>query len=368
MQLEDAPEELRNLKEGEIATYGKKLAQMTPENQIRLVGLQVDKFKYVNTKVEHPVALLDHSTEGRSPTFVAIFADGTAQYHRYRMNNMTQKISDRTSTSSFELANENLGLPDYVKLAGMGDNIYTIWKDGHLDRYDSRKRSDIKLTETINLEQDGVSITAVQQVIGKNTLLIGDSNGDVWSFFRISAAAPEDFKRFSLDPLRESTEGEELLDKTLAAIGWGETFFSHEPPSFALGQDNLSLQQIAHFPSNGSGAVTSIVSSQRKRMIAVGHADGKVRLHNVTNQRHLLDLETESNSAVDRVVLSPATTAYWRRPAKMCSYGELTPRTQRFLRVRSLARCTTKAIPTPPTPGNPRVVPMILNLNSAWCP
>ena len=37
----------------------------------------------------------------------------------------------------------------------MGDNIYAIWKDGHLDRYDSRRRKDIKLTETINLEQDG---------------------------------------------------------------------------------------------------------------------------------------------------------------------------------------------------------------------
>ena len=31
MQLEDAPEALRNLKEGEIATYGNKLAQMTPK-------------------------------------------------------------------------------------------------------------------------------------------------------------------------------------------------------------------------------------------------------------------------------------------------------------------------------------------------
>ena len=305
MQLEDAPEELRNLGEGDIATYGNKLAQMTPENQIRLVGLKVDMFKYVDTKVAQPVVRLDHSTEGRSPTFVALFADGQAQYHQYRMNNMTGKISDRTRNSSFELANNDLGLPDYVKLSGMGDNIYAIWKDGHLDRYDSRRRTAITLTETINLEQDGAQITAVQQVIGKNTLLIGDSNGDVWSFFRISAAAPEDFKRFSLQPLYESTEGDELLEKTLAAIGSQEAFFSHETPSFALGNDNLSLQQIAQFPSNGSGAVTSIISSQRKRMIAVGHADGKVRLHNVTNQRHLLDLETESGSSINRVVLSP---------------------------------------------------------------
>ena len=70
------------------------------------------------------------------------------------------------------------GLPQHLLVAGQADNLYLIWDDGHLLRYDIRDLDQPRLAEQFDLFPSRINpITAVQFLPGKTTLAIGDTSG-----------------------------------------------------------------------------------------------------------------------------------------------------------------------------------------------
>ncbi|TVR44112.1 MAG: ABC transporter permease subunit [Planctomycetota bacterium] len=254
-----------------------------------------------------PVIRLDHSSDGSAPTFVAMFADQSVQVHRLRFNRMRRQFDTTTTSGEVVIDDEGRGPPDYITTTGLGDNIYLIWREGILQRYDSRRLNNITLVETVDiLPGEGAELTVVSNLIGRTTLLLGDSRGNVRGLFRVGPDRPVEYERRSLRPLLETVDDEEAL-LVLQEIMGTDTFRAEVDRELhaSMGADNQTLAPVQLMSGDGAGAVTAISTSQRRRTIAVGHNDGRVRLHNVTNERLLAEIDTGHTEAVGRLVLNP---------------------------------------------------------------
>ena len=83
------------------------------------------------------------------------------------------------------------GSPSFLRLSGLGDYAYVAWTSGRLLRYEIRDLDHPRLAEELNLvDEPGVTLTALEPLLGGTTLLAGDSSGRVraWSFPSSAAA------------------------------------------------------------------------------------------------------------------------------------------------------------------------------------
>jgi len=264
LDIELAPEPLQGLETLEVVPWEQGLAQRTPERQIRFMTLTVEPGEPIASGSDSPVKLIDHTGGADRPIIVMYNGDGTLRITqiRARRNLMTRRTTYTTTGATIPYQRRHEP-PRDVRLSGLGDNVYVIWRDGLLHRFDTRDYAQTRLAEEIRLiDRADRELTAVGFLIGKTTLVIGDSAGDAHTWFRIRP------------------EGEETLD-------------------------GLSLRRIAILEGEGAGAVRSISSSQRKRIVAIGHDGGRIRLHNVTNDRPLIDLEYDSRYPISTAVLNP---------------------------------------------------------------
>ncbi len=261
--------EMEALKPLEILTHGNGLVQRTPENQFRTLTLRIDLNDPVPTGSDAAVVLLDKtgvddpSRASSTMTFTALTADDRLRIVRVtaRRNMMTRKVTMQTVVGDipYEQRSEK---PYDLRIAGLGDNIYLIWPDGVLRRFDCRTYDNIAMVEEVALTTDtSVRLTKADFLIGKTTLLVGDSAGNITTWFRTR-------------------------------------------PDNATTRDNYQLSKVHVLSGEGAGAVTSIASSQRNRMVAIGHDDGKVRMHNVTNERFLFEREVQGTGKVDTLVIN----------------------------------------------------------------
>ncbi len=284
------PDSLRQLDIGEVAVYEDGLVQMTPERQLRHVTLQVEMQDPVSTGSDQPVTHLDHVAVERRPAIVSMTADGRVRLLRLssRRNLMTGELTYTSSGVDVPMAlPEGLGVPDDLLLTGLGDNVYAIWREaGVLQRYDTRTAETMGLVETIDISPaDGGQVTAIGFMIGKTTLLVGDSNGDVRGFFRYREDRPNEFQRRS------------------DAAGGRNTFYVEQAQTIAT-DDGVTLGHVQTLSGEGRGAVRSLTTSQRKRILVVGHEDGAIRLFNLTNEKFLGETSA-GDEAIIAVALNP---------------------------------------------------------------
>ena len=298
VEVDDAPVYLRDLAPGEVMTFDKGLAQMTQERQLRHVTLHVDLQDPVPTGADQPVVLLDHTGSRHEVNYAAMTADGRIfmQRARGRRNMLTGAVTYRTTTGEVEYEPRH-EMPLHLSLTGLGDNLYIIWADGLLYRFDTRDYHAIELRETVDVStQPGVKVTAVGNMIGKTTLLIGDERGDVRGWFRIR---PEDV----VDrPDRTVTMRE--LDLDADGINRGERVAVRLRDIVTA--DELALVPVQHLrgPTPPS-AVRHLSASQRKRMFVAGHENGMVRVHNATVERTLYELSLPDGRPIELALLNP---------------------------------------------------------------
>ncbi len=298
IDLDDAPEPLRHLQAGEIATYEKGLAQMTREGQIRHVTLDVDLQPPVPTGSNTAVVRLDHTGSRHEVNYAAMTTDGRIfmQRARGRRNMLTGAVTYRTTTGEVEY-NQRATPPKHIALTGLGDNLYVIWADGILHRFDTRDYQNIRQVETVDLSpRPGVEVTAIGHMIGKTTLLVGDSDGQVTGWFRIR---PQD--------IRENPEMTVRLRQIDFGVNGQNRGQARDVRAVELiNPDNLALvpaQRLAG-PEPAS-PVRCLSASQRKRMFVAGHDNGLLRVFNATVQRLLFDVRMEDAEPVQLALFNP---------------------------------------------------------------
>ena len=150
--------------------------------------------------------------------------------------------------------------PAFLKLAGTANFLYLIWSDGYAIRFDARDEERAEAAETFDLTPDAGSITRVQYMIGKTTLLVGSDTGSVQAWF----------------PTRP--DGAETIDGIVTVK--------------------------AHEMQGPASPVTTLGASARSRLAVAGHADGTVRLLLVSAADEVARVSVPTGAAIEAAVVS----------------------------------------------------------------
>lgn len=246
--------EFRGLAVGESKVRDRGAVQRTPSGSFRVQVLAPVVRDPVKVS-EHPIRLVDLSMQSSGPIFAAFSEDGRLHVQAVTVirNMMTRAETQRLSGGSLEvdLAAQGGRLPAHLLLEGRADSALLAWADGTALRFDTRDRATPALAESFRLlDEAGESVTAMGFLIGKTTVVVGDSLGRVSTWFRVRPSDPA------------ALQG--LVD--------GSRF-----------------ERVHLLPGAGGGAVEAIAASSRTRMLAAGFAEGDARLYFVTNERLLAE-------------------------------------------------------------------------------
>jgi phosphate transport system permease protein len=273
LERRDVPETLQNTPLGTAVPYENGMLERTPENQFRRKTLRFTLDDPVAVS-EHPVVAIDQSPRPTGPVFGALTADGTLSINsvRQRRNLLTGEVVTTLSGGKVAVAIDAVQEPPaHLLLSGLGDNVFLLWESGRLMRFECRE-GDPRLVEELRVvDSDRTRLTAAAFLIGKTTLVTGDSDGRVRAWFRVKPASAE------------TLDGELLV-------------CAHELPA-------------------GRAAVTALRASARSRMLAGGFADGTVRLYHVTANQLLgeaaaaTDGDTIRSERVDDLVIDDLVLA-----------------------------------------------------------
>lgn len=220
------------------------------------------------TGAANPVLLIDHLDSDGDRVFSALTADGHLAIHRQRAreNILTGEVT--YSTTSASLPYEPLpgqGPPKFLKLSGLGGTVVLAWDKGHLVRFNTRDFSSPSIEERVDLLEDqSLHLTALEYLLGRTTLLAGDSSGRVRAWF----------------PANVESGG-------------------------MAGRRENRLVSAHTFPGRGS-PVVCIGSSQRIRTMGVGYQDGSLDLVHVTSHKRLGELrDAAGGTPVQAVAFAP---------------------------------------------------------------
>lgn len=256
------PAELQALEAGEIANYEGGVVQRTPVGQLRRLRLEINHQPPIATGLADLV-LIDFAFLSSGPVIATLAADGILRVQNItiRRNMLTGQTSSSVSGGELALDLADHGLPRQIMVSGRGDTVYLLWEDGHLVRVDSRDTRQLAVAEEVNLLPTGdARLTAATFLIGKTTIIVGDSQGRVQAWFRTR-------------------------------------------PEGATSADGGALTMV-HDLGRGSAAVTSITASMRTRLLTAGFADGTVQVYHVTSNQLLAEEKAEAGP-VAAVTLAP---------------------------------------------------------------
>ncbi len=261
---EGQPAALKALRPGEFAESDGGLVDRTVEGQLRRQSLRFDPEAPFDLGRGKGILRLDMTFRGSSPKLAACTTDGTFEIVEVteRKNLLTGKVRTDVEVGSLPLPAAAGGAPDYVLLSGTGTTAYAAWRSGRCLRVDVRNATAPAVAETVDLLGDPArTLTSLGFLIGKTTLVAGDSGGRIRAWF----------------PVR---------------------------PHGAHTGDGAVLV-AAHELPGPAAAVTCTGPSERTRLLAAGYADGSVRLFHVTAGRVLVEGRCEGSAPTSCVAVTP---------------------------------------------------------------
>lgn len=216
------------------------------------------------------VRFIDTASSGSVTVLGAVTNDGMLHVRsvREQSNMLTGEVTLTLSGGSVALA-PGTSLEDLkaLRLFGGGNALVLVWQGGETQRYDTRNIAAPVLAEKLDLVPDPeAQVSALEFLLGQQTLLVGDSTGLVGAWFLVR---------------------EEENPRT--------------PDGWVLVRGHVLPGQEA--------AVTALASSQRTRTALLGYADGSVRLYNVTTERLLAEMSLPGEGKASAVALAPKDNA-----------------------------------------------------------
>lgn len=259
---ENLPDLLQELEIGHVLTYEGGIVQRTPIGQLRSLSLEVETQSTVDTGL-HDIRLISMIMTNSGPVITYITEDAVLRVQSMvsRRNLLTGKVTTTVTGGSLQLDFSQRGTPAWLDLSGRGDTAFLVWADGQLLRVDSRNMNAPVVAEEVSLIPDGdAELTALSFLIGRTTLVAGDSEGRLQAWFRTR-------------------------------------------PEGATSTDSSVLTMI-HDLGKGPAAVVSLAPSTRSRLLAAGYADGTVRTYHVTSDQLLVE-EKASQASISAIALAP---------------------------------------------------------------
>lgn len=241
------------------------LALRTPAGQLRLTRLETLLGEPVQAAEGAGVALVDASWTSSGAVAATLDTLGRLRLQalRERRNMLTGKVAIRVETAVLPFDPGGRGAPAFLRLAGNGDQVYLGWRDGWIMRFRVFDFDRPLLAEERNLLGGAdEELTCFEFLLGKATLLVGDTRGRITAWF----PAPV--------PGRERR---------------GDGF----------------VLVAGHVLQGPPARVTALAASGRSRMAAAGFADGSLQVFHVTSRKRLAAVKVPGGAPVLCAAFAP---------------------------------------------------------------
>ncbi|MFW7379757.1 MAG: ABC transporter permease [Oligoflexus sp.] len=274
LNFADLDERYQLMTPGDFLPYEDGILELTPTGQFRLQKLSYELQEPLPIAENLSLILVDQTILNSGPVLSSVDESGMFRLQGIRTtrNLMTGEVKQSLSGGQLQLDwPEGKGLPVHLFLEGRADSALIIWKDGYAIRLDTRHRSQPVIAERIQLlNQSGLELTAFGSMIGKMTVITGDSKGQVTSWFR---SRPGD------------------------AVGG-------EDPETSDSSQLIQAQVFAPTEETAGQAVTAFAFSHRTRKFLAGFANGTVDLLHTTSQSRLAQIKVFAEP-VESLAISP---------------------------------------------------------------
>jgi phosphate transport system permease protein len=270
MEADALPVELREIGVGKLTAHAGGLVERMPDGLFRHYVLDAGPLdKPIPVDPPSKVLLVDYARHGDTVRLAALTEDG-----RVILRNARERPNMLTGEVTFTFTGSEIRLPQiegrpparHILVSGVGDSVYVVWEDGFTVRLDTRDVSTPEVVEILDLapEPEG-RLTALRYMIGRTTLVTGDSLGHVRGWFPIK---PED-----------------------------------------AGTKDGAILVKAHDLERCDAAVTAISTSQRSRTLAASYEDGAVRLFEMTTGQTVAEARVPADAPLRNLALSPKNDA-----------------------------------------------------------
>lgn len=249
------PPALQALSNHASVLHDKGIVHRDAKGVLRQFKLNAQFDAAVKAEQESPVVLIDLTVRSNGPVIVTLQANGILHSSEItvRENQITGEIVRELQGGQLQLpARSERGLPQHLLVSGVGDSVFLAWEDGHLMRISTTNLSKPTIAEELKVIEGDARLTVMQFMIGKTTLLCGDSAGRVRAWFRTG-------------PTMQAT---------------------HELPA-------------------GSAPVTALAVSARSRIMAAGYADGTLQMYYLTNEKQLASVQMPREQPVEAMAFYP---------------------------------------------------------------
>jgi phosphate transport system permease protein len=262
-------EALRKLSPGEIAEYDGGLLQRLPDGQLRHQKLVAEIQPPDVSDNTRPIVLIDQTRRGAVSFVTLLTRDGQLRTYSMcqREHPATAEIVTEQDGGKLELPpRPGKGLPSFLLISGVGDNVFAAWNDGHALRISTRDLEKPSIVEEFDLlDREDAKLTALQFLIGKTTLLAGDDAGRIRAWFRVKQSGTTD------------------------------------------GDGNAMI--AAHDFGSVGASVNCLGVSSRTRLFAAGYENGQVRLYSTTTEKRLAETQAGNGQPIRGVLIAPKDDA-----------------------------------------------------------
>ncbi|MEE9391786.1 MAG: ABC transporter permease subunit [Planctomycetota bacterium] len=268
---EEIPEELSGIEPGGIQPYDGGIASLTPLGQFRLDRVKISIDDPFNSGGSAPIHRLDYVVTIQGPRLCSLGEDGALRYLSIerRRNLLTGKYRIRSEEFDLGALDTAGGLPDFMLLSTLGDQLYLAWKNGKLLRINVLDPEQSFHAEELTLVDDDESLTHLDYLLGRTTLIVGSSSGRTSAWFGVK-------------------------------------------PKSASTKDGIVTRR-AHELAGGGSAMTASGVSTRSRLLLSGYADGGISVQDVTAEAEVLRLEvavkSSQSTAIEALAISPREDA-----------------------------------------------------------
>lgn len=295
LDVSEVEQRHRDLEVGQVTDFGEGMLELTPLGQFRVQEVVVainDSIELAKSAVRG-VDMISLPSGGVMMT--GLSEDKTLYVNGIRetRNILTGKTTFRLSGGSLRLSDEvtgERGPAEYVMFEGRGDSVTLVWPDGYVIRLDTRDMNNLRFAETFELIDDGAQITSLEYMIGKMTIVVGDSRGRISTWFRVKPTGVMSTndgltvvdRRSVYAPVLDRLRPVELGELPESVLDTKHLMVVPTPDASVMVRQHI-------IASDYEVPVTSIAVSKRRRTVAAGLENGHALLYHVTSDQVLAD-------------------------------------------------------------------------------